>query len=250
MRKIILVLISLWALGLVGCASAPDKPMTAVQMYAKAQDSLGSGNYDGAVQQFRDLQARYPFGDYAIQAHLDMIYALYLGDKPDECAEEAERFIRENPRHPNVDYAYFMRGLAYFVKPGTLEGLFGIDTAMKDVANAKQSFQYFQILVQSYPNSHYAADARQRMVFLRNYLAKHEMFVADYYMRRGAYIAATQRANYVLAHYQTSQSAPRAIWVLEQAYRKLKLNDLADDAARMLKANYPDWEYTPLPEGF
>lgn len=250
MRKLLILLVSLAILGLAGCASTPDKPLTVQQMYAKAYRSLKSGNYAPAAQQFRDLQARYPFGDYAVQAHLDLIYALYLADKPDECAEEAERFIRENPRHPNVDYAYFMRGLAYFVKPGTLENLFGIDTAMKDVANAKQSFQYFQILVQSYPDSHYAADARQRMVFLRNYLAKHEMYVANYYMRRGAYIAATQRADYVLEHYQTSQSAPRAIWVLEQAYRKLKLDDLADDAARMLKANYPDWQYTPLPEGF
>lgn len=250
MRNLLFILISLAILAVAGCASTPDRPMSVKQMYAQASSSLDSGNYDGAVQQFRNLQARYPFGDYAVQAHLDLIYALYLGDKPDECAEEAERFIRENPRHPNVDYAYFMRGLAYFVKPGRLESLFGVDTAMKDVANAKQSFQYFQILVQSFPDSHYAADARQRMIFLRNYLAKHEMFVADYYMRRGAYIAATQRANYVLENYQTSQSAPRAIWILEQAYRKLKLDDLADDAAQMRKANYPNWQFTPLPDGF
>jgi len=250
MRKIIPVLISVALLALSGCASTPDKPLTVKQMYAKADRSLKVGNYGVAAQQFRDLQARYPFGDYAVQAHLDLIYALYLNDKPDECAEEAERFIRENPRHPNVDYAYFMRALAYFVKPSYLEGLFGVDTAKKDVANARKSFQYFQLLVQSYPDSQFAPDARQRMVFLRNYLARHEMFVADYYMRRGAFIAATQRANYVLSHYQDSQSAPRALWVLEQAYRQLKLDDLAEDAARLRKTNYPDWTYQPLPEGF
>jgi len=224
-----------------GCATTDaDAPSSVEAMYQKGMRLLSVGLWSNAADQFLALQARYPFGEYATQAHLNLIYADYMADRPEEAADEAERFIRENPRHPNVDYAYYMKGLAYFVDPGTLQEWFNMDPAREAPANAELSFQNFRILVTTFPNSQYAADARQRMIFLRNYIARYQYYVADYYMRRGAYTAALARAKTILEQYQTTPTAPDALRLTIAAYQKLGLHDLARDAEKIFRASYPD----------
>lgn len=223
-----------------GCATTDNEPGSVEAMHQKGMELLSRGLWSNAADQFLALQARYPFGEYATQAHLNLIYADYMAERPEEAADEAERFIRENPRHPNVDYAYYMKGLAYFVVSDTLLGLFNIDPTLKAPTNAELSFQNFRTLVQTFPDSQYAADARQRMIFLRNYIARYQYHVADYYMRRGAYTAALARARTILEQYQTTPTAPDALRLTISAYRKLGLNDLARDAEKIFRTSYPD----------
>lgn len=224
-----------------GCATTPiDESASAKAMYLEGVHLTRIALWEDAINKFQAIQARYPFGEYATQAHLYLIYSNYRADKPLEAAEEAERFIRENPRHPNVDYAYYMKGLAYFVKPSVVREWFNIDPAREMPADAELSFQNFRILVETFPDSQYAADARQRMIFLRNYIARYQYYVADYYLRRGAYIAALARAKTILEQYQTTPAAPDALRLAITAYQKLGLNDLAQDAEKTFQTSYPN----------
>jgi len=241
MRMRDILIPGLLAVLLVGCATSGDGPETdAARLYQLGKEALREGYYETAIKHFEDLAARYPFGDDAAQAQLDLAYAYYRYDQPDQAISTAEHFIKTYPRHPDVDYAYYLRGLANFGQTSAiLDDIARIDPSRRDPRAALESFQHFAELVKRYPDSRYAPDAVQRMVHLKNYLAKHEMFVADYYMRRGAWVAAANRARYVIETFPQTGSVPRALAVMAEAYDRLGLDDLAAEARRVLELNTP-----------
>lgn len=230
------------ALLLAGCASqaSKDKNLSAALLYKGIQANLAAGNYKSAISRLQTLEARFPFDVYGTQAQLDLIYANYMSANYDTAEDTADRFIREHPRHADVDYAYYMKGVAYFDKdPGPLMRVFGHDNYQRDPSDAQKSFQAFQLLLQKFPDTKYAADARQRMIFLRDRLADYEWSVADYYMRRGAWISAIQRANKIIKDYQQAPRTKDALQILTTAYTRLGLTALADSSKKVLEANYP-----------
>jgi len=229
---------------LAGCASVgtPDETSgwSAEQLYSEGKEALQDGNYEIALELFSKLEARYPYGRYAQQAQLETIYAHYRAKEPAAAIAAAERFIKLHPRHPYVDYAYYMRGLASFY-PGEnfLERYFPQDKSQRDPQTARQAFNYFRELVTRFPRSRYSPDAVQRMTHLRNNLAEYELKVADYYLRRGAHLAAANRGKYVLENYPGAPAVPGALVTMIQAYRHMEMKELAADALRVLKQNYP-----------
>ena len=219
----------------------PTKGWSAAKLYSEAKEALDAGNFQRAIELFESLEARYPFGRYAQQAQLDSAYAYYKYDEPDSAIANADRFIKLHPKSPYVDYAYYLKGLANFNRgQHVLSKIISNNPANKDPTPMMRAFEDFSLLVKSYPDSRYADDARKRMVFLRNKLAEHEMKVADFYMRRGAFVAAVNRSKYVLENYQGATSVPLALKTMIKACRKLGLDELADDAHRVLKKNYPE----------
>ncbi len=213
----------------------------AERFHKEASEAMENGYYAKAIKLFENLEARYPFGDYAAQTQLDLAYAYYKNDEPEAAIAAAERFIKLNPRNPHVDYAYYLIALVNYNRGfGFLERFMPTDTSQRDPANTKVAYDNFAELVNRFPDSRYVADAKKRMIALRNTLAMHEIHVARFYIQRQAYIAAANRANYVLEHYQRTPAVPYALQVLQQAYGKLELNDLASDAVRIYALNYPD----------
>lgn len=209
-------------------------------LYREGQKRLQSGNYQMAIRDLQRLEARFPFGRYAEQAQLELIYAHYMGFDHDAAIDAADRFIRLHPQHPKIDYAYYIKGLSAYDKDRSLlDRLFKTDASKRDASSARESYLQFAHLLRQYPTSQYAADARQRMVHLRNLLARAEIHVANYYMRRGAHIAAANRARYVVENYSKSDSVDIALALLVEANHKLGLNDAANDALRILAINYP-----------
>ena len=196
-----------------GCSLLPEqvdktKDWSASQLYSAAKESLNDGDYKEAIDYFEKLEARYPFGTYAQQAELEIAYAYYKYDEPDSAIAAADQFIKLYPRNPHVDYAYYMKGLARFPKPEFLEKRLSLDMAQRDPRTARESLQSFLELTRRYPDSHYAADAVQRIIYLRNDLARGEMYAANFYMRKGAYAAAANRAKYIVEHYDRTPSIP------------------------------------------
>ncbi|NQZ31623.1 MAG: outer membrane protein assembly factor BamD [Oceanospirillaceae bacterium] len=221
-------------------AEKPDIPENT--LYLQSIDALKDGNYPLAVEKLELLEARYPFGQFSQQAQLELIYAYYKNDEPDAAIVSADRFVRLNPAHENVDYAYYLKGLAAFEQTsGWLEKYLPIDENQRDPGAALESFDAFAVLVGRYPDSQYAVDANKRMLFLKNRLATHEVQVAQYYMERGAYIAAANRGRYVVENYQETLATPRALELMYQAYTQLKLDDLAADSKSVLAKNFPNY---------
>ncbi|MEH6444889.1 MAG: outer membrane protein assembly factor BamD [Oceanospirillaceae bacterium] len=221
-------------------AEKPDIPENT--LYLQSIDALKDANYPLAVEKLELLEARYPFGEYSQQAQLELIFAYYKNNERDAAIVSADRFIRLNPVHENVDYAYYLKGLAAFEQTsGWIEKYLPIDQNQRDPGAALESFDAFATLVARYPQSRYALDANQRMLFLKNRLATHEVQVAQYYMERGAYVAASNRARYVVENFQQSIAAPRALEIMYQAYTQLKIDDLANDAKLVLAKNYPNY---------
>jgi len=211
------------------------------QMYREAQRHLKNENFSLAVRSLQGLESRYPFGRYAEQAQLELIYAHYSAYEFVAANEAADRFIRLHPRHPNVDYAYYMKGLAaYDIEPGFFSRFIPSDDTKRDVSHIQTAFAEFAQLLARFPDSAYAPDARQRMVHMRNMLARHEIHVANYYFRRGAYMAALNRGKYVVEHMQQTPSVADGLAIMGQAYLLLGLNDLAEDSIAVLCENYPD----------
>jgi outer membrane protein assembly factor BamD len=236
MRKLLIPCLLAALLG--GCATTEEAANDPDRIYALGKEALRDGYYETAIKHFEDLAARYPFGDNAPQAQLDLAYAYYKFDQPDQAISTADLFIKTYPRHADADYAYYLRGLANFGQTsGFLDDLSRVDPAQRDPRAALESFQHFAELIKRFPDSRYAPDAAQRMVHLKNYLAKHEMFVADYYMKRGAYIAAANRAKHVIETYPQTTAVPHALAVMAEAYERLGLADLAADARRVLELN-------------
>ncbi len=221
----------------------PDR-RTAGELYADAKESLDKRNWQRAAAEYKLLQTRYPFGRYTEQSMLDLAYAFYKGGQPENALSTLDRFMRTYPAHANIDYAYYLRGLInYQQNLGVLERLIPERVRDRDQTTMRDSFNDFQELLRRFPDSRYAADARQRMVFLRFNLAAYEIAVAEYYMRRKAYIAVVNRARYVLENYPATPQNAEALALLHQAYSALKLTELADDAWSVLELNYPDHYY-------
>jgi outer membrane protein assembly factor BamD len=232
---------------MTGCAGTgddadPTADWTALQFYKNATKELKSGDYELAIEYFETLESRFPFGSYAEQAQLETGYAYYKYNEYDSAIAAADRFIKLHPTHPNVDYAYYLRGLASFhKKDNPLDAIVTQDPALRDPSSARESFNYFAELVKRFPNSKYTPDAIKRMKYQRNVLAEHEIYVANYYLKRGAYVAVVNRAKYVVENYPQTPAVERALELLTLAYGKLEMYDLAADAKRVLLKNYPDF---------
>jgi outer membrane protein assembly factor BamD len=236
--------ILLSTLAVLAACAGNEETFDAVQdlqeAYDEAQTSIQSGNYSRGIQVLEAIQARYPFSDVSRQIQLDLMYAYYKSGAPELAVEAADTFMRENPIHPRVDYALYIKGLAYFDdNPGILERWFRKNTDKRPPKDVEQSYQAFRRLVERYPASEYAPDAQQRIVFLKNRLAAYENQVADYYLRRGAYVAAASRAKNALEAFNGADSNEESLRIMIAAYEELGLNDLAADARRVLELNFP-----------
>jgi outer membrane protein assembly factor BamD len=216
----------------------PTREWTAKQFYDEAHSALNAGEFETAIRHLETLEARFPFDPYAKQAQLDVAYSYYKFDEPDSAISATERFIRLHPRDSHIDYAYYLKGLVNFNRGrGLLDGWIPRDPAQYDSEVLKSSFNDFATLVRRFPQSQYAGDAHQRMIYLRNTLAKKEIDIAEYYLTRGTWMAAANRAKNVIEKYQESSSTPRALEIMELAYNNLGLNDLASDARRVAELN-------------
>ncbi len=229
-----------------GCSLLPEqidvtKDWSASKLYSEAKAALDGGDYETAIKYYESLEARYPFGRYAQQAILEEAYAYYKYEEPDSAIAAADRFIKTYPQHPNVDYAYYLKGLANFNRNmGLVERYLPQDPAQRDPSSMRQSFNDFAELVKRFPNSKYTEDARQRMIYLRNNLAQYEVYVANHYVLRGAYVAAANRAKYVVEHYQQTPAVADALAILAESYTNMGIQELAADTLRVLELNYPN----------
>ncbi len=243
MKTIQLLMVLWFATGLSACASLKEDPTegwSAAELYEEAKSTLEARNYLTAIEYYETLEARYPFGTYAQQAQIEAAYAYYKSGQPESAIAAADRFIKLHPQHKDTAYAYYLKGLVSFDRTkGYLDFIVPSDPSDNDPTPLLRAFDDFGLLVRKYPNSRYAEDARQRMIYLRNELAEYELDVAGYYMRRGAWVAAANRAKYIVEFYQNAQVMPQALSTMIAAYRKLGLNDLADDATRILELNFP-----------
>lgn len=247
MRLFLMPLLAV-ALLSAGCAGryTKDEYLPPQQLYAEAYGDVVSGDYVTATKRLQTLESRFPFNDYGVQAELDLIYVHYMANDYDLAEDAADRFIREHPRNPHVQYAYYMKGVAYFDRPpGLAERLFRHDNYQRDPSNSEKSFQAFQLFLEKFPNSKYAADARQRMVFLRDRLAKYDWAVADYYVRRGAWVSALNRCYELINKFPRTSSVKPALQIMATVYTKLGLTELADDTKKTLELNFPGtpWQY-------
>ncbi|APZ42899.1 outer membrane protein assembly factor BamD [Acidihalobacter ferrooxydans] len=233
-----LVLLSM----LAGCAGStdPTQGWSPQHLYDQAKAALNTGDYTKAINYFQTLEGRYPLGRYAQQAQLEVAYAYYKNAEPESAIAAARRFIKENPLSPHVDYAYYLIGLANFDNTSGLLRMLrpGIQIQV-DVSPLRKSFRAFKTLVEKFPHSKYAPDARRRMAFLRNELAAHELYVADYYMRRGAYIAVVNRCQTILTRFPGASNTDQALKLMAEAYDKLGMSALAKQTRQVLKLNEP-----------
>jgi outer membrane protein assembly factor BamD len=239
--RVLLVVLGVAILS-AGCRShrADDAKSGPEVIYARAQKAMKNSSYAEAIKQLEQLQSRFPFSEPARQSQLDLIYAYYKNREVDPAIDAADTFIRENPTNPRVDYAYYMKGLVYFERQSNwLERKFNVDLSQRPPVNARKSFEAFQQLLDKYPHSQYVGDARQRMIFLRNRLADFELHVALYYMRRGAYVGAINRAKYCVENYDGAPAVKGSLKVLVDAYRDLHMTDLASNAEKVYADNFP-----------
>jgi outer membrane protein assembly factor BamD len=230
------------------CGILPDEDETkgwpADKIYNEAKSYLSNGQYEQAIKYYEKLEARYPYGRYAQQAQLEMAYAYFKDQEPAQAITAAERFIKLHPNHPNVDYAYYLKGLANFNDNlGILGHVGDQDMTERDPKATRLAFDSFKELTARFPDSRYTPDAIARMGYLVNALASHEIHVARYYMRRGAYVAAANRAQFTLKTYPRAPANEEGLVILVQAYDALDLTELRDDAERVMKKNFPESKY-------
>ena len=228
-----LVLTILTVLILAGCASKPEteeeREPAEVILYQLAKDRINAKNYSGAVESLSRIERFYPFGVYAEQARADLIYAFYMSGDYDQAYAASEKFIRLYPRNTNIDYAYFMKGMTgYYQDEGLLNDIFALDLSKRDTSPAMQSYADLTEFIIRYPESEYIDAARERLIFLRNLIASSELDGAEYYMKRGAYLAAVNRANYVLKNIPNSTERERALRILKEAYKQLGYDEYAE----------------------
>jgi len=229
---------------LAGCqifhSSKKIKTANAETLYTTARKALTNNDFEYAIKQYEALTSRFPFTPQARQARLDLIYAYYRRGEKETAIDAAEQFLRENPTHPRVDYAWYMKGLINFERtPNSIERFFGVDMAKRPPTDLLKAITAFSTVVTQYPNSDYAHDALRRMTYLRNRLAEYEVNVARYYVRRGAYIAAARRAAGVIEQYDGSPAEQQALAVMLDCYRRLGYKELAANAERVYQINYP-----------
>lgn len=244
-RSLALILLLLVA----GCGLFPEtkdetKGWSAQKLYTEAKNEMGDGNYSQAIKYFETLEARYPYGRYAQQSQLEVAYAYFKDNEPISAIAACDRFIKLHPNHPNVDYAYYLKGLANFNEDlGLLGTIADQDLSERDPKAAKESFEAFKELTTRFPDSKYAPDSVARMKYLVNMLASHEVHVARYYARRGAHVAAVNRAQVALQQYPQAPATEEALAIMVKSYDALGLSELRDDARRILVKNYPDSKY-------
>lgn len=210
-------------------------------LFTEGVRSINISNWARAITIFQQLEAQFPFGQYADQSQLELIYAYYRNSEPEAARAAADRFIRLYPDSESLDYAYYMKGMAYYSEDSRILGRYlPTDPSKRDPGKARESFADFAQLLNIYPNSQYAGDARARMVYLKNLLAAYEVHVAEFYITRQAYLSSLNRARYVVENYQGTPAVPRALEIMVEMYLRLGLNDLADASLEILKLNYPD----------
>jgi outer membrane protein assembly factor BamD len=245
-RLLISILISVTLVAVSGCRKDKEREdgRQASELYSEAKNYLESKSWGRAVQAYQRLTIRFPFGRYTEQAQLELAYAYHKGGSPEAALSTADRFIRTYPSHPNVDYAYYIRGLTnYEERIGFMERMMPSRVRDRDQTAARESFRDFDELIRRFPESRYAPDARQRMVFLRNNLSFYELDVARYYLRRKAYVAAANRARYAIETYPGSPEIGNALEILHVSYTEMGLPELAEDTMKVLMLNYPDHPY-------
>ena len=230
------------------CGLLPDtdetKGWSAEKLYAEAKDNLNNRNYEQAIKYYEKLEARYPYGRYAQQAQLEIAYSYYKDNEPAQAVTAADRFIKLHPNHPSVDYAYYLKGLANFTEdPGWTGYISEQDMTERDPKAAREAFESFKELVTRFPESRYMPDSVARMNYLVGALASHEIHVARYYMKRKAYVAAANRAQYALKTYPRAPANEEGLVILVAAYDALGLNELRNDAERVMTKNFPDSKY-------
>jgi outer membrane protein assembly factor BamD len=230
---------------LLAACAGNDTPETEIgtltEAYEKARDSIAGNNYRRGIDIFEAIQSRYPFSDLSRQIQLELMYAYYKSGSTEQAIETADTFMRENPIHPRVDYALYIRALSHYEgEPGFVERWFRKDTTKRPPDGVAASYASLRRLVERYPASPYAADAEQRMVFLRNRLAAYENHVADFYYRRGAYVAALNRAQSALEEFNGADTNARSLTLMAASYDSLGMTDLAEDTRRVLSLNFPD----------
>ena len=234
---------------LAGCSLLPEKgdetvAWTVERIYDTGREALNEGNYLRAIKMFESLESRFPYGPYAQSALLQNAYANYKLGEMTAAVSAADRFIKQYPNHVNVDYAYYLRGLANFNEDfGLISLLADQDLSERDPKLLKESYNSFRDLVAKFPESRYAADSQARMRFLVNALAMGEVHTARYYYNRGAYVAAAARAQQALVTYPNAPAIEHALWVMVQSYDRMKLDPLRDDTKRVLEKNFPKSAY-------
>lgn len=241
------------ALLLAGCAGVTDKDETLgwsqQKLYSEATAEMNAGDYARAIKYYEILESRYPFGKYARQSQLNLAYAYYRSAETESAVAAADRFIKLYPQHPATAYAHYLKGLANFNRSlGFLDRFLPTDTSQRDPGAALDSYNDFAEVVRKYPNSEYAEDSARRMLYLRNNLARYEVHVARYYMKRGAFLAAANRAEYVVQNYQRTPALRDALELMIAAYAKLGMNELETDTRRVLALNENNGSLIPDPQ--
>lgn len=247
-RLAVMLLATAW---LAGCASNDSREeevdefagVSERELYEESRDALERGQYSTAITRLEALDTRYPFGGHAEQAQLELIYAHYERDDWEATRAAASRFIRLHPSHPQADYALYMRGLAAWQAGRfSLERLRLIDISKRDLGASRDAYTDFRELVNLYPDSPYAPDAAQRIVYLRNIMARHELHVADFYLRKGAYLAAVERGRWVVENYPETQATRDALATMVEGYLGLEMRDRARETLQALLENAPRHE--------
>ena len=244
-RNLSLLSIFILSIMISSCSSneeIPDERLLEKELYDQAQLRLKNGSYSTAIRSLEALESRFPFGRYAEQAQAELIYAYYMNAQFEASQSAAERFINLHPRHTHSGYAYYMKGLASFTDDsGLFSRYFQSDLAKREVVMAQQSFDELSDFIARYPDSKYVPHAKQRMIYLRNLLAQHEVYVADFYMKRGAYLAAIGRAKYVIEHLPNTPQTPYALSILVEAYGLMEYEELRKINLEILNSNYPNF---------
>jgi outer membrane protein assembly factor BamD len=229
-------------LAVAGCRThreRDEKKASPDVLYKRARHNLNSNDFNAAIKIYEQLTARFPFTDEARQSRLDLIYAYYRAGERESATDAAETFIRENPTHPRVDYAWYVKGLVEFERtPNVIEHLFRADLTQRPPSTARKAFAAFKTVVEQYPKSEYAHDSLQRMLYLRNRLASYEVHVARYYFKRGAYIAAAQRCKGAIEQYDGAPAVREALQLMIESYDRLNLQPLAAQTRQVYEANY------------
>jgi outer membrane protein assembly factor BamD len=240
--KIILTLCA--SIILAGCGPAKDEvdvtaDWSVEKFYLEARAELDDGNYLTAIEYYETLESRFPFGKYAMQAQIAVAYAYYKFEEPDSAITALDRFIKLHPRHPAVDYAYYLKGLVNFERGGTiLDVIVTRDLSEFDRNLLLRAYNDFKLLTQRFPSSEYATDARKRMIFLRNELARSDFKIANYYASREAWVAVTGRTRFILLNYEGTDVIKRTLELQLKAYQKLGLEQLASDTQRIITLNF------------
>lgn len=239
-----LFILPIVSLFIIACNSdGPEIEQPEKIYYDQAQKRMNANNFNGAIESLSAIENMYPFGKYAEQAQVELIYAHFMNTETEAAHSAAEKFIRLHPRHPNIDYAYFMKGLSSYTRDRDLLYRFSnTDLSNRDISGAKQSFSELTEFLTRFPDSQYVPYAKQRNVFLRNMIAKNELAAAEYYLSINAFVAAIRRANYVIENIPNSSENYRALKILESSYEELGYSDLLNDVRVVININYPDQE--------